>query len=369
MDRAIRLPARWHSERGGDPARGLCCRSRATRLCAVLRYRSVAARDTSYGSHAPTSHSQRVKPQPLQQSTLQQTRTACGLRLDRAFAGGSALLPALRVSCAVNPRATLLLPSHRDPLMRQLTALCHRSLSSATLALPVSAQQCLRRPPAGLGIYTYGSRACAVCAFSGAFPHLDGSLISILVIGAPEVPVLYEFATPHPVGGLSQLSFDVMLDAPPHRGTTRPLPLPHHGDTSSGMAPTRHLAPATRTPVFFDSSMTTSGGTGPYRQLCHAAAYQTPHVVQRCALSECRVIALAPFCASVNNGPSFPGLLTTGLRVFDGRRIASFGPRRLDRPEPASMTLRATGLADSPHHGVASQDYPAHANRSLTPFG
>ena len=241
--------------------------------------------------------------------------------------------------------------------MRRLTTFAFLALAAG--AVPVAAQTVVTpADPQGWGIYTYGaSSPSPYGAFSAAFPHLGNGSAEIRLFdeGQTEVLYWYELATPQPLGGLNQLSFDwyvsSMSTTPAWTTPAFAMYLSSGGyiiweGAYNGTMPAATQDAWVSSDILDDNFWWNGPGTG---NCANAAAYQTLLWFNvECFGRSAEVIAFAPFLGFGYNGTEFSGAFDNVAYGFDNGPSDRFNfEATADStvPEPASMTLLATGLA------------------------
>ena len=237
-------------------------------------------------------------------------------------------------------------------------------LALATTATSVAAQTVVTPSnPQGWGAYTYGvSTPSPYGAMTGMYPHLGTGSAEIRLYdqGTTEVLWWYDIAPTAPLASLNQLSFDWYVSS---SSTTPVFTTPAFGmyvvggaggdgyliwegayNGTIGGAPQDSWVSSD---ILNDNFWWNGGGAG----LCaNAASYQTlTWFMTQCLGSNATVIGLAPFLGFGYAGTEFSGAFDNVAYGFVGGASEQFN-FELDRsatevvPEPATMTLLATGL-------------------------
>lgn len=234
------------------------------------------------------------------------------------------------------------------------------ALSTVLTVVPVSAQTVVTpSDPQGWGIYTYnfGAGPDPYGAMSGAFPHLGNGSAEIRLFdqGTTEVLYWYEFAAPQSLAGLNQLSFDWYVSS---TSTTPAWTTPAFAmylntggyiiweGAYNGTMPSATQDAWVSSDILDDNFWWNGAGAG---ACANAASYQSLNWFNtNCFGGNAQVVALAPFLGFGYNGTEFTGAFDNVAYAFENGPSDRFNfevTAASTVPEPASMTLLATGLA------------------------
>lgn len=210
----------------------------------------------------------------------------------------------------------------------------------------------------GWGAYTYGtSTPEPFGGVANAFPRLGNGSAEIRLAdqGTSEVLWWYELASPAPLAGLDQLSFDWFVSS----ASTTPLwTTPAFGlyldvggyivweGAYNGTQPSATQDSWVSSDILNDNFWWNGAGVG---QCGNAASYKSLSWFNtNCFGGSAQVVALAPFLGFGYAGTEFDGAfdnLAYGFEDGTSGRFNFEASAGSTVPEPATMTLLATGLA------------------------
>jgi hypothetical protein len=239
---------------------------------------------------------------------------------------------------------------HARHLLLVALGLAVSPISAQTVVTPTDMQ--------GWGIYTGGVSAPAPYGdITGAFPRLGNGSAEMHLYdeGTSYVQYWYELATPAALADLNQLSFDWYVSS---ASTTPAFTTPAFGmylssggyifweGAYNGTSPSATQDSWVSSDILNHNFWWNGPGVG---QCANAATYQTlAWFNANCFGGTAEVVGLSPFLGNGYAGTEFIGAFDNVAYGFDGGPSDRFNfevSADSTVPEPASMTLLATGLA------------------------
>jgi hypothetical protein len=232
---------------------------------------------------------------------------------------------------------------------------------ATAVAVPSLAAQTVVTPsdPQGWGIFPSGTPT-PYGALSGVFPHLGNGSAEILLYdeGTSTLQYWYEFSSSPLLSSLSSLSWDWYVSS---SSTTPAFATPALGmyvegtaigdgyliweGAYNGTSPTAPQDQWVSSDLIGDNFWwDRTGGTG---ACAHAASYQTiSWFISECFGGQGTVLGFSPFLGNGYDGTQFHGAFDNFAFSFDGGPSGHFNFETdgATVPEPATMTLLATGL-------------------------